>query len=167
MLYTLHILHMHTYTSIYIYTYVHTFVHIYIYIYIHTYKRIHIHTIHNIHIIRTIHNMHIIHIKYISDVQVWNDDFFPKKKHVKFGRMIKRNLNTFSKYAPLLVTHFSYLSGNLWIHSSKNLPLLPRTIHRAIFSHLRTNQSAAQQVRDPSMQTSDNRKEPRWVSRMG
>ena len=29
-----------------------------------------------------------------------------------------------------------------------------------IFSHLRTNQSAAQQVRDPSMQISGNRKEP-------
>jgi len=39
-------------------------------------------------------------------------------------------------------------------YASKNIPLLPRTIHRAIFSHLCTNQSAAQQVRDPSMQTS-------------
>ena len=33
-----------------------------------------------------------------------------------------------------------------------------RTIHRAIFSHLRTNQTASQQVREPSMQTSGNRK---------
>ena len=32
-------------------------------------------------------------------------------------------------------------------HASKNLPPLLRTIHRAISSHLRTNQSAAQQMR--------------------
>ena len=41
----------------------------------------------------------------------------------------------------------------------KSSPFL-RTIHRAIFSHFRTNQSAAQQVRDSSMQTSGNRKVP-------
>ena len=35
----------------------------------------------------------------------------------------------------------------------------------SFFSHLRTNQSAAQQVRDPSMQTSGNRKEPSLVSK--
>ena len=34
-----------------------------------------------------------------------------------------------------------------------------RTIHRAIFSHLRTNQSSAQQASDPSMQISDNWKQ--------
>jgi len=89
--------------------------------------------------------------------------FFPKKKHVKFGRMIKRDL--FKVYSIANYTFFP-LSGNLWIPRQKNLPLLPRTINRAIFSHLRTNQSAAQQVRDPSMQTSGNRKEPSLVSKL-
>ena len=51
----------------------------------------------------------------------------------------------------------------------KIFPLLLQTIHRAIFSHLRTNQSATQQMRDPSIQTSGNLKEsslvtkPHWV----
>ena len=47
---------------------------------------------------------------------------------------------------------------------NKNLPPLLRTIRRAIFSHPRTNQSASQQVRDSSMQTSVNRKELSLVS---
>ena len=38
----------------------------------------------------------------------------------------------------------------------KNLPPLLRTIYRVIFSYLRTNQSAAQQVRNSSMQTCGN-----------
>ena len=50
-------------------------------------------------------------------------------------------------------------------YASKNLPLLLRTIDQAIFSHLRTNLSAAQRVRDVSMQTSGNRKEPSLVSK--
>ena len=50
-------------------------------------------------------------------------------------------------------------------HVGKNLPLLLQTIHRAIFSHFRTNQSAAQQVRDSSMQTRGIRKEPSLVSK--
>ena len=49
-------------------------------------------------------------------------------------------------------------------HVGKNVPFLLRTIHRVIFSHLRTNQSAARQVRDLSMQISGNRKEPSQVS---
>ena len=44
--------------------------------------------------------------------------------------------------------------------------LLLRTIYRAFFSHLRTNQGAAQQVRDPSFQISGNRKEPSRVSKL-
>ena len=45
--------------------------------------------------------------------------------------------------------------------------LLLRTILRTIFSHLRTKQSAAQQVSGPSMETSGNQKEQSPVSRMG
>ena len=55
---------------------------------------------------------------------------------------------------------FPIFLGICGYHVSKNLPLLLRTIHWAVFSHLRTNQSAAQQARDPAMQTSGNRKEP-------
>ena len=51
-------------------------------------------------------------------------------------------------------------------HAGKNPSLLLRTIRRAIFSHLRTNQSAARQVRDPSMQTSDNLKDPSLVGKL-
>ena len=50
-------------------------------------------------------------------------------------------------------------------HASENLSLLLRTIHQAIFSHLRTKQSAAYQVRDLSIQTCGNRKEPSLVSK--
>ena len=48
-------------------------------------------------------------------------------------------------------------------HTSKNLPLLLRPFNK-FFLHLHTNQSAAQQVRNPSMQTSGNRKEPNLVN---
>ena len=51
-------------------------------------------------------------------------------------------------------------------HANKNLPFLLRIIRRVIFSHLRTNQSAAQQVRDPLIQTSSNRKEPSLISKL-
>ena len=57
----------------------------------------------------------------------------------------------YSKYAPSLVVYFSIFRTICEYDASKNISLLLR----AIFSHLRTNQSAAQQVRDPSMQTSD------------
>ena len=64
-------------------------------------------------------------------------------------------------YVPLIVIHFSHFRAICEYRASKNLPLLLRTI----FSHLRTNQSAAEQVRDPTMQTSGNRKEPSLVSK--
>ena len=50
-------------------------------------------------------------------------------------------------------------------HVSKNLPLLLRIIQRTIFSHLRINQSATQQVSDASIQTSGNQREPSPVSK--
>jgi len=87
--------------------------------------------------------------------------YFSQKKHVKFGKMIKRNL--FKVCSIACYTVFPVFRTICGYHASKNLPLLPRIIHRAIFSRLRTNQSAAQQVRDLSMQTSGNRKEPSLV----
>ena len=60
---------------------------------------------------------------------------------------------------------FSIFRVILEYHVSKNLSLSLRTIHPAIFSHLRMNQSAAQQVRDPLIQISGNRKEPSLVSK--
>ena len=65
--------------------------------------------------------------------------FFPKK-HVKFGRMIKRDLFKVCSIASYIFPIFRAICG---YYASKNLPLLPRTIHRAIFSYLRTNQSSA------------------------
>ena len=59
-----------------------------------------------------------------------------------------------SKYAPSLVIHFSIFRTICEYHASKNLPVLLWTILRAIFSHICTNRSSAQQVRDDaSMQT--------------
>ena len=73
------------------------------------------------------------------------------KKHVKFGRMVKCFIQSML-YRLLYI--FPIFRAICEYHTSKNLPLLLRTIHRAIFSHLRTNQSAVRQVRDLSMQTS-------------
>ena len=50
-------------------------------------------------------------------------------------------------------------------HTKKNLPDFLRTIHRTIFSHLRMNKSAAQQVGNPLTQASANQKEPSLVSK--
>jgi len=49
--------------------------------------------------------------------------------------------------------------------SVKIFPFCREPFIEPFFSHLRTNQSAAQQVRDLSMQTSDNRKEPSLASK--
>ena len=51
-------------------------------------------------------------------------------------------------------------------HATKNLPLLLWPFHRTTFSYLRTNQSAAQQIRDRSMPTNDNRKVLSLVSKV-
>ena len=81
-------------------------------------------------------------------------------KNNKFGTMIKSVIND-SKCAPSLVIHFPIIREICEYHV-----FLLRNIHRAIFSHLRTNQSAAQQVRDPSMQTSGNRKEHSLMNKL-
>ena len=57
---------------------------------------------------------------------------------------------------------FPIFLGICEYHASKNLP--PAKLQRVIFSHLRTNRSAAQQVRDPLTQMNDNRKELSLVS---
>ena len=62
-------------------------------------------------------------------------------------------------------TFFSIFLAICEYHTSKNLPPFLRNIRRVIFSHLRTNQSAAQQMCDPLIQTSGNRKEPSLVSK--
>ena len=83
------------------------------------------------------------------------------KKHVKFAGIIKNGL--FKVHSIACYTFFP--SSGQFLNAGKNVPLLLRTIRRAIFSHLRTNRSAAQQVRDPSVQTSGNRKEPSLASK--
>ena len=67
--------------------------------------------------------------------------------------MLQRVLYIFSIFRPIC----EYLA-------SKNLPLM-RTIHRAIFSHLRTHHSAARQMRDTLMQTNGNHKESSLVTK--
>ena len=59
----------------------------------------------------------------------------------------------YSKYAPslCLLYIFPIFREICEYHVSKILPLLLRIIHQAFFSHLRTNRSVFQQVRDPSM----------------
>ena len=104
------------------------------------------------------------HIWNISIYMCKYEMIFSKKKHVKFGRMIKRDLFKVCSIVSYIVI-FPIFRAICGYHTSKNLPLLSRTIHRAIFSHLRTNQSVAQQVRDPSTQTSGNRKESSLVSK--
>ena len=64
-----------------------------------------------------------------------------------------------------LLQNFPIIRAICEYHDSKSFPLLLRNIHRDIFSHLRTNLNAAQQVRDPSLQTSGNRKEPSLVNK--
>ena len=84
------------------------------------------------------------------------------KKNIKFGRMIKSAL--FKVCSIPCYTFFHFFFGIYEYHANKNLPLLPRTIHRAIFisSYKLKHRSA---VRDPSMQTSGNWKEPSLISK--
>ena len=68
----------------------------------------------------------------------------------------------YSKYAPSLVIHLSHLSNKCEYHD-----LLLRTIHRDIFSHLPTNQSAAQQVTHRCKQVIIGRSQVWRVNRTG
>ena len=79
--------------------------------------------------------------------------FFSLKKHVKFGNFFKVSTIVCCTFSPCFGQFVNTTSLLLW------------TIHQATFSHLRMNLSIAQQVRDPSMQTNDNRKETSLVSK--
>ena len=96
----------------------------------------------------------------LSDYQVYNYEMRISflKKHVKFRRMIKMLC---SKYAPRLL--YIFPSFERFVNTTPVKIFL--FCCEAIFSRLRTNQRAAQQVRDPAMQTSGNRKEPSLVSK--
>ena len=75
------------------------------------------------------------------------------KEHVKFERMIKSvSFEVFS------------IACYIFFPSFAKFVNIPRPFV-ATHSHLRMNRSAAQQVRDPSTQTSGNRKEPSLVSK--
>ena len=90
--------------------------------------------------------------------------FFPKrKKHVKFERMIKRDL--FKVCSIASYTFFPSFGQFVDTTPIKIFPFCREPFIEPFFHIFRTNQSAAQQVRDPSMQTSDNRKEPSLVSK--
>ena len=94
----------------------------------------------------------------VPGVQAWNADF-PSEK--------TRSIRKYGKkcFIQSMFHRFSIFRTICEYHASKNLLALLRTIDRAIFLRLRTDESAAQQVRDPSMQTSGNRKEPNLASK--
>ena len=79
-----------------------------------------------------------------------------------FHRKLKQ---IYSKYLPSLVTHFSHLSGNLWIPRQKIPSLSRQTTYQAIFGRLHKNRSAAQQARAPSTKTGGSRKGPGLVNK--
>ena len=84
------------------------------------------------------------------------------KKHVKCGKMIKSNL---FKVCSIAFYTFSPSFEQFVNTTSIKSSFFLQTIHRAIFSHLRTYQTATLQVCDPSMQTNGNRKEPSPLSK--
>ena len=72
----------------------------------------------------------------LARVQVRNADFLLLKKRVKFKKMIKNYFIQSTLHRLLYISPiFREICEN---HVSKNLPLLGRTIHRAIFLLLRT-----------------------------
>jgi len=78
--------------------------------------------------------------------------FFPKNK---FGRMIKRDLFKICSIANnIFLPSFGQFVDTTPV---KIFPFCREPFIESFF-HLRTNQSAAQQVRDPSMQISGNQK---------
>ena len=87
--------------------------------------------------------------------------FFPKK-HVKFGRMIKRDL--FKVCSIASYTFFPSFGQFVDTTPVKIFPFCREPFIEPFF-HLRMNQSAAQQVREPWMQTSGNRKELSLVNK--
>lgn len=72
----------------------------------------------------------------------------------------------YSKYAPSLILHSPHLSGN-FVNSTpvKIFLFCCKPFNETFFSNLCTKQSVAQQVWDPSMQTSGNQKAPSLVSK--
>ena len=92
---------------------------------------------------------------------------FLLKEHVKFRRMTKKC------FIQSMLHRLLYIFPIFWAlceyHANKFMITTPFCCDPFIksFFHIfvRTNQSAAQQVRDPSMQTSANWKEPSLVSK--
>ena len=80
------------------------------------------------------------------------------KKHVKFGRAIKI---ASSKVCPITRYTFSPFFGQF----VNRTPAKIFPIHRPIFSYLCMNQRDTHRVRDPSMQTSGNRKRQSLASK--
>jgi len=91
---------------------------------------------------------------YIYQVYKYEMTIFFLKKHVKPGRMIKRDL-----FKVCFIASYTFFpSFGQFVNTTpvKIFPFCREPFIEPFFSHLRTNQSAAQQVRDPSMQTSAN-----------
>ena len=91
---------------------------------------------------------------------------FFSKKHIKFGRMIKRDL--FKVCFIASYTFFPSFGQFVDTMPVKIFPFCREPFIEPFFHILNqthTNQSAIQQVRDLSMQTNSNRKEPSLVSK--
>ena len=89
--------------------------------------------------------------------------FFSPKKHVKFGRMIKRNL--FKVCSIASYTFFPSFGQFVDTTPVKIFPFCEPFIEPFFHIFVRTKALLSVHVRDPSMQTSSNRKEPSVVSK--
>ena len=87
--------------------------------------------------------------------------YFSQKKHFKFGKIIKRDL--FKVYSIASYTFFPSFGQFVDTTPVKIFPFCRE--HSSSHFFTSSYQSAAQQVRDPSMQTSGNRKEPSLVNK--
>ena len=92
----------------------------------------------------------------IPGVQARNADFFLKNDLTR-----KKDESALFKVCSVACYTFPIYRAICEYNAGKNLHLLLR----AIFSHLRTNQSAARQVCNSSMKTRGNRKEPSLMSK--
>jgi len=71
-------------------------------------------------------------LELFTGVQVWNDDFFPQKKHIKFGRMIKRDL-----FKICSIASYTFFPSFGQFVDTTPVKIFPFCQEPFIFSHLR------------------------------
>ena len=85
------------------------------------------------------------HVVMLPGVQIWNAEFF-LKEHVKFGRILKSAL--FKVCSITGYTFFPFFGQFVNTTSVQIFPFCCEPFVEPFFSHLRTKQSATQQVRE-------------------